>query len=124
MGGGRSSVDGHANLVRLYDEAQSTPPSGMMFYRGSTIPGWDGTMIFAELGAASNTQAHQVHQIQFDHAGGTSVTFEQALWENQYGRIRDVAEGPDGLLYFSTSNRVWQSAVPAMDDDKILRAKP
>jgi glucose/arabinose dehydrogenase len=41
----------------------------------------------------------------------------------EYGRIRDVAEGPDGYLYFSTSNRDGRGK-PAEDDDRILRLVP
>ncbi|HKG45099.1 MAG TPA: PQQ-dependent sugar dehydrogenase, partial [Pyrinomonadaceae bacterium] len=41
----------------------------------------------------------------------------------EYGRIRDVAEGPDGYLYFSTSNRDGR-AKPAEDDDRIMRLVP
>lgn len=36
-----------------------------------------------------------------------------------YGRIRDVAEGPDGSIYFSTANRDRRGA-PAKDDDRII----
>ena len=38
-------------------------------------------------------------------------------------RIREVAEGPDGNLYFSTSNRDGRGD-PAPDDDRILRVSP
>jgi glucose/arabinose dehydrogenase len=41
----------------------------------------------------------------------------------EYGRIRDVAEGPDGYLYFSTSNRDGRGK-PAEDDDRIMRLVP
>ncbi len=37
-----------------------------------------------------------------------------------FGRIRDVAEGPDGSLYVLTSNRDGR-AIPGAGDDKILR---
>jgi len=40
-----------------------------------------------------------------------------------YGRIRDVAEGPDGAIYFSTSNRDGRGK-PASDDDRIIRLVP
>jgi glucose/arabinose dehydrogenase len=40
-----------------------------------------------------------------------------------YGRIREVAEGPDGYLYFSTSNRDGRGK-PASDDDRIMRLVP
>jgi glucose/arabinose dehydrogenase len=26
------------------------------------------------------------------------------LWVNKFARIRDVTDGPDGFLYFATSN--------------------
>ena len=34
------------------------------------------------------------------------------------GRIREVAEGPDGYLYFSTSNKDGRGR-PADNDDRI-----
>jgi glucose/arabinose dehydrogenase len=37
-----------------------------------------------------------------------------------YGRIRDVAEAPDGTLYVTTSNRDGR-AIPDQGDDKILK---
>jgi glucose/arabinose dehydrogenase len=40
-----------------------------------------------------------------------------------HGRIREVAEGPDGYLYFSTSNRDGRGK-PASDDDRIMRLVP
>lgn len=39
-----------------------------------------------------------------------------------YGRIRDVAEAPDGTLYFSTSNRDGRGTLHA-GDDKIYRIR-
>ncbi|MGH9874428.1 MAG: hypothetical protein ACRD9S_18390 [Pyrinomonadaceae bacterium] len=45
------------------------------------------------------------------------------LLEGKHGRIRDVAEGPDSYLYFSTSNRDDRGD-PAADDDRIIRLVP
>ena len=36
------------------------------------------------------------------------------------GRIRDVAQGPDGYVYIITTNTDGK-AFPAVDDDKLLR---
>jgi glucose/arabinose dehydrogenase len=66
-----------------------------------------------------------VHQLKFDRPGGSTVTFEQVLWANKFGRIRDVVEGPDGFLYFSTSNVGGsQSASAGPNDDRIIQAHP
>lgn len=44
-------------------------------------------------------------------------------FEKQFGRIRDVAVGPDKMLYISTSNRDGRGS-PDSDDDKIIRINP
>jgi hypothetical protein len=54
---------------------------------------------------------------------GRRVVSQERLLEKQYGRIRDIAEGPDGAIYFSTSNRDGRGK-PARDDDRILRLMP
>ena len=110
--------------VKLFS-SQTMPPSGAVFYQGTTIPGWSNSLLFAVLGLDSNMDAHQVHQLQFDNPGGTNVVFEQELWANKFGRIRDVTEGPDGFLYFSTSNvGSSQSSHPGANDDRIIQAHP
>jgi glucose/arabinose dehydrogenase len=43
--------------------------------------------------------------------------------QNEYGRLRDVVEGPDGALYVATSNRD-QYGKPRPQDDRILRLTP
>jgi len=53
---------------------------------------------------------------------GRNVVGQERL-VTKYGRIRDVAEGPDGSLYFSTSNRDGRGS-PTSDDDRILRLVP
>jgi len=40
-----------------------------------------------------------------------------------YGRIREMEAGPDGYIYFSTSNRDGRGS-PAPDDDRIMRIIP
>ena len=54
---------------------------------------------------------------------GRLVVSQENLLEKKYGRIRDIAEGPDGFIYFSTSNRDGRGS-PASDDDRILRLVP
>jgi len=56
-------------------------------------------------------------------ASGRTVLGQENLLEGKVGRIREVAEGPDGSIYFSTSNRDGRGK-PAIDDDKIMRLVP
>ncbi|MBA3599817.1 MAG: PQQ-dependent sugar dehydrogenase [Acidobacteria bacterium] len=45
------------------------------------------------------------------------------MLEDKYGRIREIAEAPDGSIYFSTSNRDGRGNA-AKEDDRILRLVP
>jgi glucose/arabinose dehydrogenase len=91
---------------------ETAAPSGITFYTSSVIPQWTGSLFVALLGLADNTYAHHLHRITFS---GTS-TAEEALFQNQFGRIRDVTQGPEGFIYFSSSN--------GNNSDVIVRVKP
>ncbi|MCA1638446.1 MAG: PQQ-dependent sugar dehydrogenase, partial [Acidobacteria bacterium] len=51
------------------------------------------------------------------------VVSQERLFEKTYGRIREIAEAPDGSIYFSTSNRDGRGD-PSGEDDRILRIVP
>ena len=51
------------------------------------------------------------------------AALEQRYLEQEYGRLRIVAQGPDGFLYISTSNRDGRG-VPSQTDDRIIRLDP
>lgn len=101
---------GEAPLVNYEDVIA---PSGATFVsrRGSA---WTGDFVFA------NLVGEQLRRLSFD---GERVTRNEALLEGEFGRLRDVAEGPDGALYVLTSNRDGRGD-PADDDDRILRLTP
>lgn len=44
-------------------------------------------------------------------------------FRQKYGRIREVIQGPDNMLYITTSNRDGRGN-PADDDDKMIRINP
>lgn len=86
-------------------------PSGAAFITGGA---WDGSFIFAGL------RGESLYRLVMDRSEPRKViTFEKYL-TGQYGRLRDVVQGPDGAIYILTSNldgRGLQSA----DDDRMLR---
>jgi glucose/arabinose dehydrogenase len=101
--------------VKLWSP-MTAAPSGATFYNSTVIPQWNGSMLVATMGLADNTFAHHIHRIKFSAPGSTTVSEEEALYKDQFGRIRDVVQGPDGFVYFSTSNGGGM--------DKIVRIKP
>ena len=45
---------------------------------------------------------------------------DDSLFEDEFGRIRSVVEGPDGALYLLTSNHDRRGE-PSNDNDRIIR---
>lgn len=94
----------------------SIAPSGAGFFRNSRIPAFANNFFFATL-----TGTH-LHRVVLD-AGGTRILSEERLLQGVYGRLREVVAGPDGFLYFTTSNRDGRGS-PHAEDDRILRIRP
>ncbi|HMH44553.1 MAG TPA: PQQ-dependent sugar dehydrogenase [Pyrinomonadaceae bacterium] len=108
----RATHEGMESPILEYTPA-CAPASGM-FYRGSQFPQFKGNFFFGCL------RGERIIRVI---ANGRQVVSQENLLEGKYGRIRDVAEGPDGYIYFSTSNRDGRGS-PASDDDRILRLVP
>jgi glucose/arabinose dehydrogenase len=97
----------------LLEYTPACAPASGMFYRGSALPKFKGNFFFGCL------RGERLIRVELD---GRKVLAQEDIVKD-YGRIRDVAEGPDGYLYFSTSNRDGRGK-PAEDDDRIMRLVP
>ncbi|HEY0005855.1 MAG TPA: PQQ-dependent sugar dehydrogenase [Pyrinomonadaceae bacterium] len=98
----------------LLEYTPAVAPASGMFYRGSAFPQFKGNFFFGCL------RGQRIIRVVLD---GRRVVSQEALLESKYGRIREVAEGPDGAIYFSTSNQDGRGT-PARDDDRVLRLVP
>jgi glucose/arabinose dehydrogenase len=73
----------------------SIAPSGMAFYTGDIIPGWNGSLINGALKFAL------VSRLALD---GDKAVKEERVLQGLHERIRDVRQGPDGAIYLLTDN--------------------
>ena len=80
--------------------APSIAPSGMAFYTGDRFPEWkNNVFVGALLGGAAQGYPH-LERIAFDQ--NWDEIARQSLLTELRQRIRDVRQGPDGLLYVLT----------------------
>ncbi len=70
-------------------------PSGMLFYTGNAYPGWKGSIFVGSLTPGA--------LVRLAMSNGR-VTREERYLGDLDERIRDVEQGPDGLLYMATDS--------------------
>jgi glucose/arabinose dehydrogenase len=85
------SLPGMEDPVRVW--VPSISPSGLAFYTGDRFPGWKGSVF---TGALSD---NALIRIELD---GDRYVGEERLLVDLLPYIRDVRQGPDGLLYVVT----------------------
>jgi glucose/arabinose dehydrogenase len=83
--------EGMEQPVHYWDP--SIAPSGLMIYSGKLWPQWKGDVFVGAL------KFELISRLERD---GDKVTGEEPLFIEEYGRIRDVREGPDGAIWFLT----------------------
>ena len=92
-------------------------PSGAAFYDGDRLTPWRNSLFIATL------RGRSLLRIVLPGPRFASVEEQERLFEDQFGRLRDVIQGPDGFLYFTTSNRDGRGSLGS-NDDRILRIVP
>jgi glucose/arabinose dehydrogenase len=92
-------------------------PSGASFYTGAAMAGFRHDLFVATL------RGLHILRVRLDPANPQRVAATERLLENRFGRIRDIVTGPDGALYFCTSNRDGRAS-PTSEDDRIARIVP
>jgi glucose/arabinose dehydrogenase len=99
----------------------SIGPSGLMFYTGDRFPAWQGDLFVGSLMTGRVERTGHVERIKFNRRG-----LEQRrewLLADLRRRIRDVRQGPDGLIYVLTAGS-FLGMDPARGDGALLRIAP
>ena len=68
-------------------------PSGMLFYTGDLFPEWKGNLFVGAL------EGQALVRLVLN---GNRIAAEERLLTDRKMRVRDVRQGPDGLLYLLT----------------------
>ena len=90
----------------------SIAPSGMTFYDGDQFPAWRGHLFVGALRTGMIRNTGHLERIVFNERGEEER--REWLLSELRQRIRDVRQGPDGLLYLLTD----------ADDGALLRIEP
>lgn len=90
-------------------------PAGADVYVGTTIPGWQGSLLFTSLRNAT------LYRFTLSDDGRRVVSAD-SLFKGTFGRLRDVLAAPNGLVYLGTSNRDGRGS-PQAGDDRIVRVR-
>ena len=98
----------------LLEYTPACAPGSAMFYNGTVFPAFKGNFFFGCLAGK------RIIRVTLN---GRKVVSQENLLDGAYGRIREMEQGPDGYIYFSTSNRDGRGS-PAKDDDRIMRIVP
>lgn len=109
---GNETEDGMVSPI-LHSGNETWAPSGMTFV--SEGP-WENQLMVA------NLRGTQLLKVELD-ASGEGVNNVEMLFKEEYGRIRNIVEGPDGYLYMMTNNRDGRG-IAADNDDRIIRLIP
>lgn len=92
-------------------------PSACSFYGSDNLPQFKGDLFFAGL------KGEGLWRVRFNGNNPSEVASFEKMNDINMGRLREVIEGPDGNLYFTTSNHDGRGKIQP-GDDKIMVIKP
>lgn len=90
----------------------SIAPTGMTFYTGDRFPSWKGNLFVGSARRGEIPRTGGLERIVFN--ANLGELRRESLLTDLHQRIRDVRQGPDGLLYVITDE----------DDGTLLRLEP
>lgn len=98
----------------LHSGSVTWAPSGITFIANGP---WENDMLVA------NLRGEQLLRLVLNPDDPTLIDDVIPLYKGEYGRIRDVYESSDGVIYFLTNNRDGRGK-PSTNDDRIMMLVP
>lgn len=108
---GDRAAEGMVSPVIHSGTTETWAPSGMAFV---TAGPWAGSLVFTGL------RGQALYRLTLDPHDPRRALALERLFQGQFGRLRDVAQGPDGALYLLTSNADGRGN-PGAEGDSVLR---
>ena len=107
--------DGTEVPLKVFTPAEA--PASLLAYSGKALPQFTGNLFFGAL------KGEGLIRLTLDPKDPSKIIGVEKMAKVKFGRIRAVAQGPDGFIYFSTSNLDGRGT-PANTDDRIFRIRP
>jgi glucose/arabinose dehydrogenase len=106
---------GYVDPITVWPTSEASPSGAEIMVDGA-IPQWEGDLFVAAL------RGERLWHLELNDKG--HVTHREKLLDGEVGRVRDVAQAPDGSLWVSTSNYDSYGSPVSEQDDRILRLAP
>ncbi len=98
-------------IAPLIEYTPAIAPGGATFCTGKMFPEWKNNFFITGLRGECVIRLTIVND---------KIASQEKLIDGEYGRIREIAEAPDGSIWFTTSNRDGRGRIQ-QNDDKIYK---
>ncbi|MCA9837871.1 MAG: PQQ-dependent sugar dehydrogenase [Trueperaceae bacterium] len=111
---GTQKVDGYEPALRAY--TPTIAPAGIIVYEGDLFPEFQGDLLFVTLKTGG------LHHLELNEDG--SIKADNLIFDNDFGRLRDIEVAPDGRIFIVTSNQDGRArgdlGFPLEEDDRLI----
>lgn len=111
----QSFCQSHNVLEPLLAWTPTIAPSDLIYYVQGIVPEWEGKLLMTEL------KTGVLRSIELNSTGD-SVLSQEPFINFQFGRLRDICQGPDGAIYLASNGFSWSNSNPGTHC--IIRLSP
>jgi quinoprotein glucose dehydrogenase len=110
------SDDGRFVSPVLFWPSEPIPPGGLLIYTATAFPQFTGNLFMTSL------KSELMHRVTVGESNRIDAI--ERWWPQKYGRLRAIAQGPDGAIYVGTSNQDKRTDRNYPGSDYIYRLVP